>query len=56
MTSTIQNLHLQISIHPIAQRETPDEESGDDMSILMPDSKEKDSKIEFSEGSDDQDD
>ncbi|KAL5255373.1 hypothetical protein ACHWQZ_G014705 [Mnemiopsis leidyi] len=33
-----------------------DEESGDDMSILIGDSEDEDSEIEFSEGSDDEDD
>ena len=41
--------------HPIALRETPDEESGDDMRILtlIADFNNEDSEIEFSEGSDD---
>ena len=53
MTLTIQNLHLRISIRPIARREIPNEESGNYMSFLIADSTDEDSEIEFSEDSDD---
>ena len=46
-------LHLRISVHPIAWKENPDEESGDDTSILIADSEVADSEKEFSDGPDD---
>ncbi|KAL5256433.1 hypothetical protein ACHWQZ_G011613 [Mnemiopsis leidyi] len=51
-------LHLRIPVQSIAWRETPDEESGDDMSILIliADSNNENSEMEFSVGSDDKDD